>query len=369
MTFPIRIGIIGIGDSAKRRHLPALNLLPEYKLSAIYSKRRDAAKIAAAEYGITSVVKTLDELVSHPEVDLVVVLTTVAQHVENIRAAIGARKDVYSEWPLTPSTGLSEELAGSADTAGIRSMVGLHRRFAPHNRYLADLLKKGYVGKLRSVRMHVSRNLFQSLLPKGLRWRVPPQKFSSMVAIFAGHYLDMLFSATGWPDNVLALDVTQFPEVTIVETGEVITTTNPDEFVFIGTFPGGAVATAHFGGGKRNGSGVQIDFKGTEGDIRISNSSAFGGGGDDYVMTGAHGDKLPLTPLPVPAKYDCLPQSNLPSPVTELAQNYVAIAHDIRTGTRIAPTFNDAVRMHKLIDAAMESTAKGGSVALHHDHH
>jgi predicted dehydrogenase len=63
MTFPIRIGIIGIGDSSKHGHLPALKLLPEYKLSAIYSKRRDAAEMAAAEYGITYVVKTLDELV------------------------------------------------------------------------------------------------------------------------------------------------------------------------------------------------------------------------------------------------------------------------------------------------------------------
>jgi len=78
------------------------------------------------------------------------------------------------------------------------------------------------------------------------------------------------------------------------------------------------VITAHFEGGKRNGSGVQIDFAGTEGDIRITNSSAFGGEGDDFVMTGAHGDKLPLTPLPLPAEYDGLVHSGLPSSVTEL---------------------------------------------------
>jgi predicted dehydrogenase len=174
MTCPIRVGMIGIGNWAKHGHLPALNLLPEYRLSAIYSKRRDAAETAAAEYGFTYVAGTLYELVNHPEVDLVVVLTTAPRHAEGIRAAIGARKDVYSEWPLTPSTGLSAELAGFADTAGIRAMVGLHRRLAPHNRYLVDLLKRGYVGKLRSIRMHVSMNLFQPLLPKALSWTAPP---------------------------------------------------------------------------------------------------------------------------------------------------------------------------------------------------
>jgi predicted dehydrogenase len=364
----IRVGMVGIGNWARYGHIPVLNLLPEYELSTIYSQRRDAAEAAVAEHGFTYVANTLDELVNHPEVDLVVVLTTAPQHEKGIRAAIAARKDVYSEWPLTPSIASSEELSRLADAARIRTTVGLHRRLAPHNRYLADLLKKGYIGKLRSVRMHVSLNLFQPLLPKALSWTVPPQNFSSMAALFVGHYLDMLFSATGWPDSVLALGVNQFPKVTIVETGEVITTSNADEFMFVGTLPGGAVVTAHFEGGKRNGSGVQIDFTGTEGDIRITNSSAFGGPGDDYVMTGAHGDKLPLAPLRVSAKYDGLPPSDLPSSVMELAQNYVAIAHDIRKGTRTAPTFSDAVRMHRLIDAAMESSKTGCRVAFSHEY-
>jgi predicted dehydrogenase len=361
---PIRVGLVGIGNWARNGHIPVLSLLPHYKLSTIYSQRREAAEEAAAEYGFPYVANTLDELVNHPEVDLVVILTTAPQHEEAIRAAVAARKDVYSEWPLTPSTASSEDLVRLAHAAGVRTTVGLHRRLAPHNRYLADLLKEGYVGRLRSVRMHISVNWFQPVLPKALRWTVPPQNFSSMVAIFVGHYLDMLFSATGWPDSVSALGVNQFPKVTIAETGEVITTSNPDEFMFVGTLPDSAVVAAHFEGGKRNGSGVQIDLTGTEGDIRITNTSAFGGPGDDYVMTGARGDKLPLEPLRVPAKYDGLPQSGRPSSVMELAQNYVAISHDIRKGTRIAPTFSDAVRVHRLIDAAMASSKTGCRIAI-----
>jgi len=53
MTCPIRVGMIGIGNWAKCGHLPALNLLPEYKLSAVYSKRRDAAgEYAFAHIGV-----------------------------------------------------------------------------------------------------------------------------------------------------------------------------------------------------------------------------------------------------------------------------------------------------------------------------
>jgi predicted dehydrogenase len=120
-----------------------------------------------------------------------------------------------------------------------------------------------------------------------------------------------------------------------------------------------AVVSVHIEGGKRNGSGVQIDITGTEGDLRITNASAFGDVGDDYAIFGAHGDKLPLERLEVPASYLRLPESDLPSAVLELAELYWAYAHDVANGTRTAPTFADAVRMHQLIESAQISFASG----------
>ena len=67
--------------------------------------------------------------------------------------------------------------------------------------------------------------------------------------------------------------------------------------MLVGTLENGAVLSVHIEGGKRNGSGVQIDITGDEGDIRISNTSAFGDVGDDYVIEGAHGDNIPLQTL------------------------------------------------------------------------
>jgi hypothetical protein len=49
---------------------------------------------------------------------------------------------------------------------------------------------------------------------------------------------------------------------------------------------------------------VQIDITGDEGDLQITNTSAFGGVGDDYIIKGAHGDNLPLEVLPVPDSYN-----------------------------------------------------------------
>jgi predicted dehydrogenase len=356
---PIRVGLVGVGNWAMHGHVRVLNLLPQYEIKAVYSQRQERAEAAAGEYGIPYVAGSLEELVNHAEVDLVVVLTTAPLHEEAVRAAIAAKKDVYCEWPLTTKTSTSEELTRLAKTAGVRTIVGLQRRHAPHNRYLQDLLQQGYVGKIRSVRIHVSMNYFQALRPNALRWTIPEENFSSVVAIYTGHFLDMLFTATGWPINVAGLMVNQFNKVTIAETNEVFETTTPDQMVLTGQLDDGGLVSVHVEGGKRNGSGVQIEITGHEGDLRITNVSAFGAVGQDYVIEGAHGDNLPLQVLAVPDSYYRVPKANLPSSVLELAELYHVHALDVADGTHAAANFDDAVRIHKLLDAALASSQTG----------
>jgi predicted dehydrogenase len=285
------------------------------------------------------------------------VLNTAPQHAQTVRRVIEAEKDVYCEWPLTTTPAETEALLRLANERGVRHVVGLQRRLAPHNRYVRDLIDEGYVGELRSVRMHVSMNYFQAMRSRALEWTVPPENFSSVLAIYGGHFLDMLFAATGWPVSIAALTPNQFPAVTIKETGVSMTTSTPDQLVLAGMLNERAVLSVHIEGGKRNGSGVQIDITGTEGDLRVTNASAFGDIGDDYVIHGAHGDRQPLDVLAVPERYHRLPASTLPSSVLELAELYHAYAHDVEHGAHTAPTFADAVRMHRFIDEAQASYA------------
>jgi predicted dehydrogenase len=356
---PTRVGLIGAGNWAHHGHLPVLSLLPEYEIVAIQSRRREVAEAAAQRFNIPHVLDTAEQVASHPDVDLVIVLTTAPQHAAGIRSAILAGKDVYSEWPLSTGTALSQNLVDLANNHGRRHIVGLQRRLSATNRYVKDLIAKGYLGKLRSVRMHVSMNYFQASLPQALSWTVPPENFSSMMAIYAGHFLDALFAVVGPPADLSALTVNQFSEITIIETGEKIPTTNPDEVVVTGKLRDGGIFTAHLEGGKRNGSGVQIDITGDEGDLRITNASAFGGVGEDYLIEGAHGDNFPLQVLAVPESYTWLPASPLPSAVLELGNLYAAYARDISAGTHLAPTFDDAISLHKIIDLIERSSATG----------
>ena len=131
--------------------------------------------------------------------------------------------------------------------------------------------------------------------------------------------------------------------------------------IYTGHYLDAAVLSVHVEGGKRNGSGVQIDITGDAGDLRVTNTSAFGDVGDDYVVKGASVDNLPLQKLEIPASYNWLPDSSLPSAVLEIANLHAAFARDLAAGTHSAPpTFEDAVCLHRLFDNIETSNSKGG---------
>jgi predicted dehydrogenase len=359
----IRVGVIGLGHWSEYGHLPSLKLLPDYELTAVYSRSPEKAAALVERHGFKYAATSLQELVSHPEVDLVLVLTPAFQHEEGIRAAIKAGKDVYCEWPLTPSTALSNELLALADKAGVRTIVGLQRRLNPGYRHVRDLLEQGEIGEIRSVRLHVSVEYFQRERPASLYYTIPEENFSCLLSIYGGHFLDALFTTmVGYPQSLSALTVNQFQEVTLVETGETLPHTSADQVVLAGTFANGAVLTVHLEAGKRNNFGVQIDITGSKGDLKISNNTSFG---DTYNRIEiARGDAQPLTEVTIPVEYEWVPQGKIGASVVELANLYAAHARDVKTGSTLAPTFADAIRMHELIEQIMESNRSGKRVQL-----
>jgi predicted dehydrogenase len=353
----IRVGMIGAGNWAEYGHIPALKLLPQYELTAIHSRSRDKAQALAGRHGFKHAFTSEQQLVAHPEVDLVLVLNPAPSHAGSIRAAIAAGKDVYSEWPLTPRRQLSQELMALARETGVRHIVGLQRRLGPDYRYVRDLLRAGHIGEIRSVRMHISVEYFQKLRKAALYFTLPEENYSGLLHIYGGHYFDAVFTMLGHPDSIQALNVNQFKEVTLIETGETVAHTLADQVILAGTFGNGAVLLAHIEAGKRNNYGLQIDITGSEGDIRISNTTSFGDSLN--VIEAARGDSQPMRVMAVPDSYDWLPENQLGGSQRELANLYAAHASDLAAGTRLAPTFADAMAMHALIDGMEASSVSG----------
>lgn len=359
----IRVGLVGVGNWARYGHIPALKLLPAYEIVAVSSRSAERANEIATQFEIPYAYDDVQRLVSHPEVDLIVVLPPAPEHASIVKAAIAAGKDVYCEWPLTTSTEDSEELLSLAKRAGVRHVVGLQRTLGASSLFLRDLMAEHYVGRLRSVRMHVSMAYFGATRAPALAWTLPAKNFSHVLSIYGGHFMDMLFHAVGQPKTMSAIVATQFPQLTLSATGESFPNETPDAVMAMGVLEGGALFQIQIEGGKKNHSGLQIDITGTEGDLTISNEKSFGTKRLD-MLEGAQGEGGRWSELPVPDRYRVIPGSNLDVSVQDLAQLYAAFADDRVTGRKTARDFSDAVAMHRLIDAIEASSASGQTVDL-----
>jgi predicted dehydrogenase len=352
----IRVGIIGVGGWAKYGHLPALQTLDSVEVVAVSSRTLKKADQLAAEHGIAHAFDDYEQLVGHPDVDLVVVPAPAPEHYTLVKAAITAGKDVYSEWPLTTNTADSEELLTLAKAAGVRHVVGLQRRFAPSARYTADLITQGHIGEIRGVTMSIGVDAFGPELPSRVAWALNPAAFVNLLPVYLGHFGDLLFTAVGPPSRLTAVTENQFPTVTLTDTGEQVPYPVPTEVIIAGTLQRGGLFSIQLEGGQGNRkTGVHIVITGTKGALRITNPRGFENT-DDNALEDMTGDATTFSPLPIPAKYRSLPKNHLDASVQDVAYLYDAYAHDIAKGTSAVSTFTDAVNLHRLLDQVTQSS-------------
>lgn len=139
------------------------------------------------------------------------------------------------------------------------------------------------------------------------------------------------------------------------ETGEYISMDAADQIVVTGLMNSGAPFSIHFQGGEPRGTeGFVWDIHGSEGDLRVT-----GENGMTQIMpltlTGARGEEKRLRPMPIPD--DRTEPAELVS--GNVARIYKRLAADLRNGTRTAPDFDDAVRLHMLLDTIIRASISG----------
>src|SRR5439155_8822521 len=124
-----------------------------YEVRAISARSPESARAAADVYGVPLAFGDHDQLVTHPDVDVVAVTVKVPHHRELVGAALAAGKVVYCEWPLGRDVDEARDMAALAADRGVRTVVGLQARQAPAIQFVQELLREGYVGEVLSTTM------------------------------------------------------------------------------------------------------------------------------------------------------------------------------------------------------------------------
>ncbi|MFD4575700.1 Gfo/Idh/MocA family protein [Streptomyces sp. NPDC058417] len=149
MTAPVRIGVLGCADIARRRMLPAFAASGDTVLAAVASRDEERAARTALPYGCRAVAGYA-ELVSLPGVDAVYVPLPVALHAEWVEAALRAGKHVLAEKPLTTDPDRTRQLFALARARGLVLRENVMFVHHPQHAAVRRLVADGAVGELRS---------------------------------------------------------------------------------------------------------------------------------------------------------------------------------------------------------------------------
>ncbi|MCU1407307.1 MAG: oxidoreductase [Glaciihabitans sp.] len=128
--------------------------------------------------------------------------------------------------------------------------------------------------------------------------------------------------------------------------------TAADQVWFSGRAPGGALLTGRYRGGTWRGRNLEWEILGTAGELHLWASA----GGHVHVQpmtaTGARLGEEALKPMPIPEKYRRVPGLDRvsQSPALIIAHEYEQLRRDLRDGTSVVSTWEDAIRRHESID-------------------
>ena len=361
----IGVGIIGANVHygwGTRAHLPALQALPEFEVTAVATTQLATAQETADHFGIANAFDDARALAAHPDVDLVVVCVRVPGHYALVKTAIEAGKHVFCEWPLGANTAEASELRDLAKARGVRHMVGLQARGAPAFVRVRDLVAQGYVGEVLSAEMYSALPGAGGPRRESFAWAVDQAKGASTLSIAGGHSLDALTFCLGEFTEASAIVSTRVTETTVEDSEEVLSITAPDHVLVSGALRSGALVSAAIKSVAAVGTGFRFEVQGTEGTLLVTSSGGAQMG--DLHLEGARRGKRALQELPLEASDRWVPEG-LSGPPLNVAQLFRRFGERIRNdGGPVDPDFGHAVRRHQFLDALERASDTGQRVHL-----
>jgi len=192
----IRVGLIGYGFAGKSFHAPLIQAVPGLELKVVGTSRREAVEADCPGVSVCAA----EQVVTHPEVDLVVVATPNDSHFPLAAAAMRAGKDVVVDKPFTVTLEEARGLVGIAKETGRLLSVFHNRRFYSEVQATKAMLLSGALGEVSHYECHMDR--FRPTVRE--RWREQPGPGAGLWFDLGPHLIDQALHLFGLPETVNA---------------------------------------------------------------------------------------------------------------------------------------------------------------------
>ncbi len=150
----LKMGIIGIGRLGYEHACNIANRVPGMELVAVADANQTRAKEVAEELG-AKYYESPEALCAAPEVEAVAIITNTASHVDMIRIAMDAGKNVFCEKPLAENVEKCKEAeAIIAAHPDLTFQLGFMRRFDHSYEVAKAKIDRGDIGDIILVRCY-----------------------------------------------------------------------------------------------------------------------------------------------------------------------------------------------------------------------
>src|SRR5882757_776125 len=156
MADVIRWGILGAGGIAHTVG-PDIAATPGNEVAAVGARSAERAAALAAELGAPRSYGSYDELVADPDLDVIYIATTHAQHHEQALLALRAGKPVLIEKAFTLNARQAREVVAEARDRRLFCMEAMWTRLNPLIRRAVELTEAGEIGDVLAVRTDLSK--------------------------------------------------------------------------------------------------------------------------------------------------------------------------------------------------------------------
>ena len=147
----IKLGVIGCGAIAQRRHLPEAMAHPDVKIIAVADPKAGRAKEIGDKFGALHAYEDWRKVID-ADVDAIAVCTPNAVHAEQSLAALAAGKHVLVEKPMATTIADATKMVEAADKHGKFLMVGQNQRLMSAHVKAKQVLDRGDLGRVLAFR-------------------------------------------------------------------------------------------------------------------------------------------------------------------------------------------------------------------------
>src|SRR6478736_2915952 len=106
-TKEVKVGLVGYGKAGEFFHAPIIDSVPGLRITKIVERHSQRSK---EKYPNVQVVKSIDDVLRDPEIELVVIATPNWLHFEMANKALNAGKHVVVDKPFTVTSKEAEAL-------------------------------------------------------------------------------------------------------------------------------------------------------------------------------------------------------------------------------------------------------------------